>query len=617
MGKRFGAKDLLLFLVLGAILVSVWLAMVQIDRQWVFIRETQQKLDDQTRDIAEIRRQLRRGVDLTERPTGSPGAGWSGFRRAAEAEAREDYARGDWLVSVFGDTPQRLTPTISTDNYASVVQQRVLDTLLTRDPETLAWLPLLASGWTVSDDGLTYRFRIRPGVRFSDGEPLTAEDVAFTYRFIMDQRIATPRFRAFYGRITAVTAEGDEAVFQYAEPYYAALEIAGQLPILAEHFYGRFLESADAAERYNNSTGLLFGSGPYKLADPESWTPGTTVELLRNERYWGAVQPSFDRVIWKIISNDAAYLTEFKNGDVDSYQARPLNYRELLADEELMSRVQHFEYQDARGGYVFVAWNQQRNGEPTWFADARVREAMTYLTDRERIVDEVFLGFAQTANGPFNPLGSQHNTELPVRAYDPERARALLAEAGFEDRDGDGVVESPSGEPFRVSFMYPAGSDDYKRLSLLLKDLYVRGGVILEPDPADWPLVLKAIDDKAFDAISLGWTSGFEVDLYQFFHSSQSGPGGDNFVTYANPELDAVIEAARAELDEEVRMVLWRQAHAMIWKDQPYTFLMRSARLDFLADRIANVQRVRAGLNWPGLWRMPTEWYVPAALQKH
>ncbi len=623
MGNRFGVKDVLLYLILSAILVSIWLAMVQIDRQWMLIQHTQEKLDAQTRDIADIRRQLQRGVALAG-PGAAPGIGkgseadtWAGFRRARQAAMQPDYAEGDWLVSYFSSNLERLTPVLSGDAYASRVQELVLDTLVTRDPETLDWLPLVAESWEISEDGLSIRFTVRHGVTFADGVPLTSDDVAFTFRFIMDERIAAPRWRAYFSRIESVTADGRDVVFRFGEPYFGAFELAGSMPVLAEHFYGPYLESTEQAEEFNRATGLLFGSGPYRLRDPVGWTPDQPVELIRNERYWGWVQPAFDRVVWKIIQNDAATLTEFKNGDIDIYSARPLDYRELLKDQDLLDRTQHFEYYDAQGGYLYVAWNQLRDGQPTRFADPRVRQALTLLTDRARLVEEVFLGYATAANGPFNPLGKQHDPDLPIRAFDLALAQALLAEAGFVDRDGDGVVESADGEPFRFRLTYPAGSDDYKRLVLLLKDFYVRAGILMEPDPTDWPLMLQALDEKSFDAITLGWTSGFEVDLYQFFHSSQSEPGGDNFISYANPQLDSLIEEARSELDEDTRIALWRRCHQIIWEDQPYTFLIRRASLNFYDGRIRNVQRTRAGMNRPGLWSLPGEWYVPAAEQRY
>ncbi len=624
MGNRFGVKDLLLYAFLAAILASIWLAMVQIDRQWAFIAQTNDRLEEQTRDIAEIRRRLQRGVVAIGGQAGDDESGanansssWRGFERALQAEQLPDYAEGDWLVDYFPDNLLTLTPSISSDVYASAVQRRVLDTLITRDPATLEWLPLVAESWEISEDGKTIRFKIRRGVTFADGEPLTAEDIAFSHRFVMDERIAAPRWRALLARISKVTAEGDYAVFQYEEPYFGSFELAGQLPILAEHFYGQYLESIETAEEFNRSTGLLFGSGPYRLENPRTWTPDQSLYLVRNDRYWGATQPAFDRLVYKTIQNDAALLTEFRNGDIDFYRARPLDYRELKDDPAVQSKANNYEFFDARGGYAFVAWNQTRDGEPTRFADKRVRQAMTYLTDRQRIVDEVMLGYARTANGPFNPLGKQSNPDLETREFSLERAKQLLAEAGYEDRNGDGILESADGEPFTFRLVYPSGSDDYKRIVLLLKDLYVQAGVILEPEPTDWPLMLKALDSKSYDAITLGWSSGFEIDLYQFFHSDQMGTGGDNFMSYSSPELDTIIEQARTEMDESVRLPLWHRAHEILWEDQPYTFLLRRSRLDFVDKRIQNIQRVAAGLNWPGLWRMPNEWFVPAAQQKY
>jgi peptide/nickel transport system substrate-binding protein len=603
------------------ILVSIWLAMFQIDRQWQFIAQTQDKIDEQTRDIADLRRQIQRGVSVNATSTDANGGPlpdeWRAFTRAEKAASAPDYARGDWLIQSFPSQVPTLTPYLSGDVYASRIQRWITDTLITRDPVTLDWLPLVAEKWSVSDDGLEITFTIREGVVFSDGEPLTPDDVAFSWRFLMDQKIAAPRARSYYSRITDVVVRGRDVTFVFIEPYFNSLLIAGQLPLLPEHFYGRYLEDVAAAEEYNQSTGLLMGSGPYRLVSPADWKPGDLIELVRNERYWGWVPAPFERRIWKTIQVDAAQLTEFKNGGIDVYGALPLEYRDLVKDKSITDRAQPFEYYNPRGGYTYIAWNQLRAGKETPFVDRRVREAMTYLTDRERIVDEILMGYALPASGPFNPLGKQASPNVEGRKFNLDKAVALLAEAGYIDRDGDGVVESEDGVPLVFKITYPSGSDNYKRVVLLLKDLYVKAGVIMEPNPVDWPVLLDALNNKDFDAISLGWSGAFEIDVYQNLHSSQTEPGGDNFINFKNTELDGVIEAARREMNEDVRMPIWHKVHELLYREQPYTYLFRSKSLVFSDRRIKNVQVVRAGLNTGGLWRMPMEWYVPSAEQKY
>ena len=620
MEKRFGAKDFFLYGGLLVVLLSVWLLMFQVDRQWEFIAKVEKQIEEQSKDLSELRRLVRSGKplnSLSNKTHQDRDGEWRGFDRLAEIIGRKDYASGDWIVDAFNVSSPTMTPLVAGDAYAAIIQQLVLDTLATRDPQTLEWLPLVATKWTSSADGLSFTFTIREGVRFADGEALTAADVEFTYRFLMDSKIAAPRVRAYFNRIESVQASGNQVTFQMNEPYFESFEIIAQMPILAEHFYGRYLESITEAEVFNSSTNLLFGSGPYRMANANDWLPGQMIELVPNERYWGVLPGTFSKLIFKTITTDTARLTEFKNGDLDVYGARPLEYRELKANKEIVERTKNFEYFNPRGGYSYIAWNQLKSGKPTIFANRKVRQAMTYLTDRQRIADEVFLGYAVAANGPFNPLGKQNNKSLPTREYNIEEAKRLLREAGFLDRDGDGVIESKTGEPFTFQLIYPSGSDDYKRMMLLLKDSYVRAGILMEPVPTQWPMVIDALDKKNFDAISLAWTAGFEVDIYQMLHSSQTEPGGDNFMNYKNAELDQFVEQARGEMDELTRMDYWHKVHEIIWEDQPYTYLMWRKSLVFIDGRFENVKNVRSGINRGGLWRMPLEWYVPTEQQKY
>ena len=620
MEKRFGPKDFFLFAGLLLVLLSVWLLMFQVDRQWEFIAKVEKQIEEQSKDLSELRRQVRSGRPLNgvneNRGQDANGA-WQGFSRLAEIMDQNNYAQGDWIVDAFSVSSPTMTPFVAGDAYAAIIQQLVLDTLATRDPETLEWLPLIATQWSSSTDGLSFTFTIRDGVRFADGEALTAADVEFTYRFLMDSKIAAPRTRAYFNRIESVRASGNKVTFQMNEPYFASFEIIAQMPILAEHVYSEYLESVTKAEVFNSSTNLLFGSGPYRMANANDWLPGQMIELVPNERYWGLLSGTFSKLIFKTITTDTARLTEFKNGDLDVYGARPLEYRDLMDDQAIVERTKNFEYFNPRGGYSYIAWNQLKSGKSTVFADRKVRQAMTYLTDRQRIADEVFLGYAVAANGPFNPLGKQNNKSLPTREYDIEKAKRLLAEAGFLDRDGDGVIESNTGEPFTFELIYPSGSDDYKRMMLLLKDSYVRAGILMEPVPTQWPMVIDALDKKNFDAISLAWTAGFEVDIYQMLHSSQTEPGGDNFMNYKNANFDRLIEQARGEMDEAIRMDHWHRVHEIIWEDQPYTYLMWRKSLVFIDGRFENVKNVRSGINRGGLWRMPLEWYVSAEQQKY
>jgi peptide/nickel transport system substrate-binding protein len=615
MERRLTARDVLYFGGSLVIFLTLVLTMYMVDRQWQKMAQIEQVMREQAEDIKNLSNRLNNGVVVSggaqqsEPSNAVPPA----FQRAYQATQQSDFAEGDWLVQSFAVNLKSLTPFISEDAYSSDVQGYIFETLLTRNPETLEWEGLLAEGWTVSEDGLTFNFKMRPGLNFSDGKPLTAEDVAFSYRFIMTEAIQAPRERAYYKKIESVKVLGPlEVEFQFVEPYFNALSLAGGLPVLPKHFYEPYLEKPND---FNQSKGLLLGSGPYRLQDPVSWSPDKgMVELLKNPRYWGPVQPTFNRLIWRIIENDSARLTTFRNGEIDTYSARPREFQRLTQDASLTEKAEHWEYMSPVAGYSYIGWNQQRNNEDTWFSDTRVRQAMTYLLDRERIVDEIYLGYGEVAISPFNPRSKQHDTSLIARAYDLEKGKALLAEAGFADRDGDGLLEDASGRPFEFELVYFQGNDDTSRMVLFLRDQLARAGIKLEPKPTEWSVMIDLLKKRDFDAITLGWTSGLETDLYQMFHSSQIEGGGNNFVGYKNLEFDALVDEARATVDEETRMPLWMQAERHLFDDQPYTFLMRRKSLVFIDRRIQNIEQTRVGLN---LGAVPMENYVPEADQRY
>lgn len=674
MENRFGVKDFFLFVLLIGLIVAVVLAMKQYDRQWAVLQSITDNLTAQSRDMAQLRRAIQEGVRLNPgtQPTANAGGSMEDpFKYVKAAQAKPDYAVGDWYVDNFGVKLSKITPLLNTDLYATIFQARVVESLAYLDPYTADYIPLLATGWQVKDDSeqwekayaalrqkieadpaaaaqerdlpkelkaaierlqkkeidrisrdllvthpalptaLEVTFQLRRGVTFSDGAPFTADDVVFTYNWIMNPAVAAPRDRAYMAKVTAVEKKGDyEVVFKLREPYYEYMSITAGLQIMAKHFYGKY-----PPEQFNESTGLLLGTGPYKMKDATSWRPGDQLELVRNERYWGEPGP-FDKILYYEVEQDSAAMTMFKNKEVDVFAAQPEQYREMLQDQNLLKWTQHYEYTSPPLGYAFIAWNQKRNNKPTPFTDKRVRQAMTMLTDRQRLVDEIMLGYGSVASGPFSPLLKQADPNIKPWPFDPNRAKALLKAAGYEDRNRDGVIEGPDGVPFRFKFTYGSSNRLSERIALFLKDSYAKAGIALELDPADWSIMLRKMDDRDYDAITLAWGGSIESDLYQIFHSSQIADKGDNFTSYINPELDRMIERARSTVDEQKRMPLWQATHRILHEDQPYTFLISRQALVFMDKRIQNVERSKIGLNFSQRFVMPIPWYVPKAMQK-
>ncbi|HSI33222.1 MAG: ABC transporter substrate-binding protein [Phycisphaerae bacterium] len=655
MENRFGVKDLFMFGLMVVLIVMVGLSMRQFDRQWQDVQEIKKQNSQLTSEVATIRSQIESGAVTVgggnaAGPRALPAREMPVFAGLVGAEQKPDFSRGDWLIDNFGTKVGRLTPLVSSDLYQQWIESRVCECLATRDPDKLDFVPLLAESWEIKDYSdkfeayaaplrkrglspeqfteeikkdpkaplaLEIVFKIRRGVTFSDGTPLTAEDVKFTFDWIMNPDVNAARARAYMTNFKeAVVDNSHQVTFRFTEPTFNTFETIGTQVILSKKFYSRF-----TPQQYNDKVGLLIGTGPYRLSDPENWGPGRGVELVRNERYWG-IKPTFDRLIWRELEDESAEIVTFGNGEMDIFACQPEQYEKLLKDERIVKMSQHLQYPSPLNGYTYIGWNQKRKDtagveRPTPFADKRVRQAMTLLIDRERIAKEVYLGYATVASGPFDPASPQTDPAVKPWPYDEAKAKALLAQAGFADKNGDGVIDGPDGKPFRFKLSYPSGSATYQRVVFFLKDSFAKAGVTMEPEPLDWPVLIDRLKKSQFDSCSLGWGGVVESDPYQIFHSSQIAGEGDNRTAYANKDLDAQIELARRTVDDAKRMELWHAVHRTLHDDQPYTFLFNRPSLVFINGRVKNVGVTKLGLNYLRLYPNPSPWYVPRAAQRY
>jgi peptide/nickel transport system substrate-binding protein len=617
MENRFGVKDFFLFLLLITLIIVIVFAMKQYDRQYQIVRDIDQQGRDQLRELVAIHNALDRGV-----PLGAPATqaaipeSQDPFYDLRVLRAQGKYDEGDWFVGNMPALIEKLTPIISTSLYSQGIVCRVVETLAYPDTNAAGkYHPLLAKSWQISPDGLTITFQLRPGVTFSDGVAMTADDVVYSYNELGNNpKIDGPAYRQQFERCESCTKLSDmEVQFKFKEPYYQSFDAVGaSLFILPKHFYSKF-----TIDQFNNSVGLLMGTGPYRMADPTAWKPNPgKIELLRNERYWG-LSPSFNKLVYTQIQQESTEVVNFTNGDLDAISVLPPAYRQLLARPDIVARSNHYDFNSVQNGYSYIAWNQVRGGKPTLFADKRVRQAMTMLTNREGFCKTIMYGYAVPAPGPYPSFSDQHDSTLEDWEFNPPKAKALLKEVGFEDR-GHGVLELADGTQLSFKLTYPSKIDTIDRIMRYIQDDYSRAGVRMELDPIDFTILLQRIKTREYAALSMGWGGGsMEDDIYQEFHSSQMEGDGDDFMSYKNPEMDKAIEAARRTIDTKARMELWHKCDRILHEDQPYTFLMDQKRLLFIDKRIEGLKLTKAGTNLVGNWCMPVPYYVPGPKQKY
>jgi len=508
---------------------------------------------------------------------------------------------GDWLVWGMRVEPRTLNQINNdTDIYSRwITTPCVWEPLLDYDYDTMKLKPYLAESYNVSADGLEITFKLRDDIYFSDGVPVSSDDVIFTYDTIMNPKIDAATVAQQYADVEKVVRIDDRQVkFVMKRPFFKTLDALAftDTGIYPKHVY-RFDDPGEFNKRVSNPV----GSGPYIF---EKWDVGSEIVLTRNERYWG-VKPKLRKVVYKFITNAVACLQALRAGDVDLMIPEPDQFADLGTDGAFKKQFYYMQYYEPKVPFFYIGWNI----DTPYFSDKRVRVAMTHIIDREKIVALLLKGAGKIISGPFYSGGGQGDPEISPLPYDPSKAKELLDQAGWVDTDGDGIRDK-NGVPFRFKFVYNSSNTLYVRLVKLIKDEAAKVGIDVTADPYEWSVLLPRLTGRRFEAMVMGWGGDVIDDPYQIFHSSQIGNGASNYVGFTNKEADRLIETARMTLDEEERSKLFHQIHRILHEEQPYTFLFERPEMRLLDKRFQNVKIHAMGLNW-------LEWYVPKDSQKY
>jgi len=435
------------------------------------------------------------------------------------------------------------------------------------------------------------------GVYFSDGVPVTADDVIFTYETIMNPGIDAPNLRNYYANFKEVVKIDNQTIkFVCDELYWKTIESVGIFEVLPKHIY-EFDDPADFNKKRSNP----IGSGPYVF---EKWDVGQQIILKRNENYWGR-KPRIKKMVFKIITNSTAALQALRSHDIDYMEPSSEQFAEIAENEEFKKEFHVLSYWEPSGGYAFIGWNHAT----PFFNDRRVRLAMTHITNREAIVEHLLKGQGEIVTGTFYIHGPQTDPNAKPWPYDPERAKELLDEAGWIDTDGDGLRDN-NGTKFRFKFSYPSGSTTAERIAKLLKDEGEKIGIDVIADPLEWSIFIERLNERKFESATLSWGGTIESDPYQLFHSSQIEGRGNNFVGFNNRQADTIIDEARRTIDEEKRYALYHRLHQILHEEQPYTFLITRPTFGFLDKRFENIKIHKLGVDH-------FEWYVPKEKQRY
>jgi peptide/nickel transport system substrate-binding protein len=496
------------------------------------------------------------------------------------------------VIGSISDIPD-INPLTSTETLAAEMQQYVLFLPVIHYDENLQPVPALARSWEVNADTTQLTLHLRDDVFWHDGVKTTAYDLAYAYEKARDPATAFPNtaFWTHYGKGTAV----DSFTFVVEmQPHAEFMDPWRTFPAVPRHILG---DTPSAQLRQHPfSTRAPVGNGPFRFVnrvDGQSWTFEANPDFP--EELGG--RPYLDRLVYRSIPESSTLLTELLTGRIDFFTALN-NDQAALVESNPNTRL--INYMDR--SFVVIGWNQRRAP----FDDIRVRRALTHGINRQGIVDAVLYGYGVLANSTVPPFFWQFDDEAGSdMTYDPEKALALFAEAGYT-RGPDGMLRNAQGQPFRFTLNTNQGNQVRADIATIVQADLRRIGVDMQIQILEWGTLLDRINTRArdFDAVLIGWRTEFRIDDSDLFLCDKIDEPFQ-WIGHCDPGLDALINELPLITSREASKPKWVEYQRRVAAEQPYTFVYFQERLHGVQERLRNVHSDARG-DWVGIDR----WYV-------
>lgn len=499
---------------------------------------------------------------------------------------------GRIIMATIGEPSNLITP-LSTDSASHEVSSLLYVSPLRYDKD-IKIEPYAAESFEILEGGRHFKFKLRENIRWFDGKPLTADDVEFTYKMMIDPKTPT----AYAGDFLAIkefrkTGPYTFEVF-YEKPFARAVSTWAS-DILPRHA----LEGEDLANTKYARQPL--GAGPYKLKE---WVENQRVILEANPDYFEG-RPYIDEVVYRSVPDQTTQFMELKAGNLDYIGLTPPQYLFLTNGPRWEAGWRKYKY--LASGYTYMAYNL----EHPLFKERKARQALAHAVNKQEIIKGALLGLGVPTTGHFKPDSWAYNHALKPYEYDPGKALMMLGELGWRREKPTGPLMK-DGRPFAFTVITNQGNEQRIKTCAILQEQLARIGIQMKVRTLEWATFIKEfVDQRRFEAVVLAWSIPQDPDAYDVWHSSKAARPGLNFVGYSNPEADALLEEGRNLVDPALRKPIYDRFQEIIHEDQPYCFLYTPYALPILTARVHGVEPAPAGISWNFV-----RWWIPKSQQR-